>query len=90
MATLITDSELEKQLRAAREAMGADRYDEVWEGVYMMAPMPNDEHQDLVALLTSILVLSSRMVPLIFRLLPGEPRPQIQVSATTSERTWLI
>jgi Uma2 family endonuclease len=204
MATFISDPELKKKLRAAREAMGSDRYDEVWEGVYMMAPMPDDEHQELVALLTSILVevmrwpglgevrpgvnvsnqredwkqdygvpdvavllkeghaenlgthwfgvpdlaieivspddrsrekidfysgfgvrellvidrqpwqleiyeliddqlklrdtselstrnvISSRTVPLTFRLLPGDLRPQIQVSATTGERTWLI
>jgi Uma2 family endonuclease len=74
MATLITDPELERQLRASREAMGADRYDEVWEGVYMMAPMPNDEHQDLVALLTSILVEVVRWTGF------GEVRPGVDVS----------
>ena len=74
MATMVTDPELEKQLRAAREATGADRYDEVWEGVYVMAPMPNDEHQDLVALLTSILVEVVRWPGL------GEVRPGVNVS----------
>jgi Uma2 family endonuclease len=48
MPTLITDREMEQRLQAARHAVGADRYDEVWEGTYMMAPMPNDEHQQLV------------------------------------------
>ncbi len=74
MATLVTDPELEKQLLAAREAMGADRFDEVWEGVYVMAPMPNDEHQDLVALLKSILVEIVRWPGL------GEVRPGVNVS----------
>ena len=54
MTTIITDRELEQRLRLEREASGADRYDEVWEGAYMMAPMPNDEHQQIVNRLASI------------------------------------
>jgi hypothetical protein len=27
---------------------GADRHDEVWDNVFMMAPMPNHEHQLLI------------------------------------------
>ena len=48
MATLITDPQLEERLKEQRHAWGADRYDEVWEGVYMMAPLPNNEHQRVV------------------------------------------
>ena len=48
MATMIVDPELESRLLAERATTGADRYDEVWEGIYMMAPMPNVEHQDIV------------------------------------------
>lgn len=48
MPTLITDPGLEERLREVRKATGADRYDEVWEGVYHMPPMPNDEHQQIV------------------------------------------
>ena len=55
MATLITDPSLEQRLRAEREVSGADRFDEVWEGIYMMTPMPNDEHQQIVMRLGSIL-----------------------------------
>jgi Uma2 family endonuclease len=47
MALVVLDPSMEKRLKAEREASGADRYDEVWEGVYMMAPFPNNEHQDL-------------------------------------------
>jgi Uma2 family endonuclease len=54
MATLIIDAELEDRLTAQRRAWGADHHDEVWEGVYVMAPLPNDEHQELVADLLSI------------------------------------
>lgn len=54
MATIIHDKLLQERLQAERAAAGADRYDEVWEGDYMMAPMPNNEHQFLVARLTRI------------------------------------
>jgi Uma2 family endonuclease len=55
MATLITDPFVEEQIRAKRAETGADRYDEVWEGVYMMTPLPSNDHQDLVGELDSIL-----------------------------------
>lgn len=54
MATLITDPVLERRLQEERAERGADRYDEVWEGVYVMAPMPDNEHQQLVARFTRI------------------------------------
>ena len=44
MATLITDPQLEERIRAQRAEWGGDRYDEVWEGTYMMNPLPNSEH----------------------------------------------
>ena len=47
MATLVFDPLVEERIKAEREASGADRYDEVWEGVYMMAPLADDEHQDV-------------------------------------------
>ncbi len=55
MATLIHDAALESRLQQERAALGADRYDEVWEGVYVMAPMPNHEHQRLVGRFTRVL-----------------------------------
>lgn len=55
MATMIYDAELERRLQLERQAAGADRYDEVWEGVYLMAPMPDDEHQMLVSAMAAIL-----------------------------------
>jgi hypothetical protein len=39
MAMMINDASLERDLIALREATGADRYDEVWEGMYMMSPL---------------------------------------------------
>jgi len=55
MVAMICDPLLEEQLIARRQETGADRYDEVWEGMYVMAPMPNNEHQELVGKLTTIL-----------------------------------
>jgi Uma2 family endonuclease len=47
MATLVTDPQLEEQIRAQRAECGGDRFDEVWEGIYMMAPLPNSEHAEI-------------------------------------------
>lgn len=58
MAVLVTDPFLERHLKAEREESGSDRWDEVWEGVYFMPPLPNNEHQDIqgdfIALLKSV------------------------------------
>ena len=55
MAIMLTDPRLEQRLKAEREASGADRYDEVWEGITMMTPLPNNEHQEIATRLASIL-----------------------------------
>lgn len=47
MATLIRDPEVEQRLIARRRRLGQDKFDEVWNGVYVMAPLANDEHQDV-------------------------------------------
>ncbi len=47
METLIADPRLSQRLIDERRARGIDRFDEVWEGVYVMAPAPNDEHQEI-------------------------------------------
>jgi Uma2 family endonuclease len=58
MAALITDPQLQAELVVQRQASGTDRFDEVWEGLYVMAPLANDEHQalvnDICAILTSV------------------------------------
>lgn len=51
MSLMINDRRMADDLIAARRASGADRYDEVWEGVYMMSPMANNEHQALATAL---------------------------------------
>jgi Uma2 family endonuclease len=55
MAILIRDPILGGDLLAERRRTGADRYDEVWEGVYVMPPLPNNEHQQLVMCLGAVL-----------------------------------
>ena len=47
MAVLVTDPFLEDRLKADRAESGGDRFDEVWEGVYQMAPLANDDHQEI-------------------------------------------
>jgi Uma2 family endonuclease len=55
MPTLIQNREVEARLRAEWRAAGLDRWDEVWEGVYVMPPFPNDEHQAIQAEFVAIL-----------------------------------
>ena len=44
--TEVADPEIALTLRAERAANGLDRWDEVWNGVYLIMPMPNNEHQE--------------------------------------------
>jgi Uma2 family endonuclease len=55
MATVIMDRDFAETLRQERAAAGGDRWDEVWEGTYMMAPLPNNEHQELVGSFVDVL-----------------------------------
>jgi Uma2 family endonuclease len=45
---LVKDVARADELIAERKRKGADRYDEVWDGVYVMPSMPSLEHQELV------------------------------------------
>lgn len=55
MTALVTDPDLVQTLIAQRQASGADRYDEVWDGVYVMAPLANNEHQEIVTALGAVI-----------------------------------
>lgn len=55
MTTLILDTEFEEQALAQRRAQGLDRFDEVWDGVYIMAPIANNEHQRVATKLSAVL-----------------------------------
>lgn len=51
---LVLDPLARDAIISQRRASGADRYDEVWEGTYIMSPLPNLEHQRLVRRLTVV------------------------------------
>jgi Uma2 family endonuclease len=55
MAVFITDPTLEERFIEGRKACGSDRWDEVWEGVYIVTPLPNNEHQRIVGRIVGIL-----------------------------------
>ena len=42
---VVLDKSILSSLLQERARSGQDRFDEVWEGTYMMAPAPNNEHQ---------------------------------------------
>jgi Uma2 family endonuclease len=54
MTTLIADPAVAERLIAERRARGWDRKDEVWDGVYIVMPDPNVDHQFLVGRLTAV------------------------------------
>ena len=54
MSLLIRDRSVSRRLIAKRRSLGLDRYDEVWNGVYVMSPLPNNEHQALAFELGSV------------------------------------
>ena len=55
MAVMVLDPYVEQQVLAQRAGSDGDQYDEVWEGVYVVTPLPNNEHQELVGELVSVL-----------------------------------
>ena len=74
MVALILDPLLEDGLIADRRAGGLDRYDEVWDGVYVMSPLANDEHQDLATGIATVLRITIQWTGL------GQVRQGINVS----------
>lgn len=53
MKLVILDPDDQQRIIRRRQVTGADRYDEVWNGVYVMSPIADNEHQHLVTMLTS-------------------------------------
>ncbi len=70
MKLLILEPKTRSALIRERRRVGADRQDEVWNGVYVMSPNPNNEHQELVGNLTTCLVLAIQYTGL-GKVLPG-------------------
>jgi Uma2 family endonuclease len=51
----ILEPSLARELIRRRQELGLDKYDEMWDGVYVMPPLANNPHQTLVSLLLSVL-----------------------------------
>ncbi len=58
MTTLITDPSLERRVRDERRMTGADGHDEIWDGVYVVMPLANTEHQDVLTGLLTVLAVN--------------------------------
>src|SRR5207247_1362270 len=58
MAMYVVDPYLERRLKAERISSRSDRFDEVWDGVYFMPPVPNHEHQFFQTQLAVVLPLA--------------------------------
>jgi Uma2 family endonuclease len=74
MPLLIDDPKLEARLLRRRRLSGADRYDEVWDGVYFISPLANDEHQQLVTDISAVFGIVIKFAGL------GEVRAGVNVS----------
>lgn len=55
-ALWVHDPLIASQLIAQRKTQGLDRYDEVWDGVYVMTPMAGNEHQSLATQVSAVII----------------------------------
>jgi len=51
---LVLDRDVSRQLIRQRKRLRQDRYDEVWDGFYIMPTLPNLDHQELVLDLSGV------------------------------------
>ncbi len=72
---ILDPDEIESFIQDRRDS-GIDRYDEVWEGVYVVPPLANLPHQDLATALAGIL----------FNVITLEERGRVQGGANISDR----
>lgn len=81
MAILLADPQLEADLRKQRREAGADKFDEVWDGVYVMHAYPGDEHQELVGGLTHVFweVVQAKKL--------GRARPGVNIASDPADWT---
>ncbi len=74
MDMIILDPGDQSDIIEERQDFGVDRFDEVWEGVYVVSPLPNDEHQEIVGTLTICFGIVIQLTKL------GKVRPGVNVS----------
>lgn len=53
MSVLVLDPYFAEMIKRERTRTGADRFDEVWDGVYVMSPPPSFEHQRISRMLSN-------------------------------------
>lgn len=80
MATLVIDPQIEEELLEHRRACRGDRFDEVWDGVYVMAPLANVEHMQLMGSLSAAFINAFAGQPEV-RVFPG-------VNVSDQKRNW--
>jgi hypothetical protein len=68
VTTIINDPEMARRLIRQRRARGQDRYDEVWNGRYIINEPPNINHSEFVGTITVALRLTLKNLA---RVLPG-------------------
>src|SRR5260370_9397733 len=73
---LVLDEELSEDLIRERQRHGNERYDEVWDGGYIMPPLASNFHQDLVG---NLYAITREVVQL-------EDRGRVQPGANVSDR----
>lgn len=76
MSVLILDPELAREFRDERKTRKLDRWDEVWDGVLVVAAVPNNEHQRLV----------SRLSVPFMAIIDWDGGDQVQPGANVSDR----
>ena len=74
MLALIADPLAQERYLEDRRKSGLDRWDEVWDGMYIFMPLPNNEHRDLVNELAFNLTLYTK------RTASGRVQPGCNVS----------
>jgi hypothetical protein len=75
--------EVPQALLDERRGRGADRWDEMWEGVLHMVPPPSELHQDVALRLVRVLAPLAEQRGLLARMETGLHRPG-------SERDWRV
>lgn len=74
MSVLVIDPSEAARMIARRRELGLDSFDEVWNGVYVMSPIADDDHQEIVGGLDGVLQA------VVFFPGLGKVRPGVNVS----------
>lgn len=77
---LILETATNDEMIRERQRRGIDRHDEVWDGVYVMPPAPNNRHQSMVG--SFVAVLKAALEP------PGEEWVFPGANVSDRRRSW--